>query len=46
MTADSEGLHLLLYVVAFVFFVLAGFNVPRANWFAFGWAALVLSLIV
>jgi hypothetical protein len=33
------------YIAAFVLFLLAGFNVPRANWFALGFAALVLSLI-
>jgi len=40
------GIHLILYILAFVFFVLAGFNVPRANWTAFGFAALTLTLIV
>ena len=36
----------LLYVVAFLCFLLAGFNVPRANWTALGFAALTLTLII
>lgn len=40
------NIDLILYVAAFVFFLLCGFNVPRWNWMCFGFASLVLSLIV
>lgn len=42
------SIDLILYVVAFVFFLLCGLNVPsaRVNWMCLAFAALVLSLIV
>ena len=40
------SIDLLLTIVAFIMFILAGFNVPRANWMCLGFAALTLTLIV
>jgi len=41
------GIDFALYIVAFVLFCLAGFNVPAAvRWEWLGVAVLVLSLIV
>lgn len=40
------NIDLFLYVAAFIFFLLCGFNVPRYNWQCFGFACLVLSLII
>jgi hypothetical protein len=41
-------IDLFLYILAFIFFLLCGFNVPasRVNWMCLGFAALVLSLIL
>lgn len=42
------SIDIVLYIVAFVFFILCGFNVPssRTNWMCLGFASLVLSLIL
>jgi len=41
------GVDLILYIIAFVLFCLAGFNVPAAvRWEWLGAAVLVLSLVV
>lgn len=39
------NIDLFLYIAALVFFLLSGFNVPKANWMCFGFAALTASLI-
>lgn len=36
----------ILIIAAIVFFLLAGFNVPRANWMCFGFACLTATLLV
>ena len=38
----------VLYLVAFIFFILCGFQVPasRVNWMCLGFAALTLSLVL
>ncbi len=40
------SLTAILYVLAFLFFVLGALNVPRANWLCAGLAFLTLSLFV
>jgi hypothetical protein len=40
------SIDLVLFIVAFIMFILAGFGVPRANWMCLGFAALTLTLIV
>lgn len=39
------NIDLLFYIVALVFFLMAGFNTPRFNWMCFGFASLVASVI-
>jgi hypothetical protein len=44
----NPGINLILLVIAFVLFLLAGFNIghPRVNFVALGLAFWVLTLIV
>lgn len=40
------SITVILYLLAFVCFVLGALNVPRANWLCAGLACLTLSLFV